>query len=213
MSYPTSSSDYISAAVRTESDQFHPIDDTVFSTIITDFIAVGNALDAVKKALFYGKDLARVQSTTQTLTSQLSRRQQRLVHATLGIATEATELLEALASALTSHAEADEVNLLEELGDLMWYQAIACDEFGLTFEFIQAKNIAKLRARFPERFEQEQALVRDLGTERQVLEHSLDLEDMLDEAISDSISNDEGHIRARTLLRELAKQGWQLVPA
>lgn len=48
----------------------------------------------------------------------------RLLHAAIGAVTEVTELLLAT----------DDVNVKEEMGDICWYVAIACDELGIGFE-------------------------------------------------------------------------------
>ena len=64
----------------------------------------------------------------------------------------------------------DLVNVAEELGDIFWYAALIAKEAGLTFEEIQAKNIAKLKARYPEKFDDVLAENRDLEKERKILE-------------------------------------------
>lgn len=96
----------------------------------------------------------------------------RLLHAGIGIATEGGEFLDALKKHVFYGKELDRVNLKEELGDLMWYAAIACDELGTTFEELQATNIAKLRARYPETFTYDNTENRDLEEERKILEGS-----------------------------------------
>lgn len=48
----------------------------------------------------------------------------RLLHATLGLVTETAELLNFFCAK----------NFLEELGDVMWYVAIACDELQVTLD-------------------------------------------------------------------------------
>jgi hypothetical protein len=162
----------------------------------------------------------------------------RLLHSALGMASEIGEYIEA-------DNKNDHINLIEELGDMMWYWAIAVDALGLhpdrvyrqgemalapvasttkkavendlfstigdwcdivkkhtfynrvldiqvahsflalicrhicdlhilanrqTFEKTLERNIAKLRARYPEKFTTECALERDLTTERAILE-------------------------------------------
>jgi uncharacterized protein YabN with tetrapyrrole methylase and pyrophosphatase domain len=58
----------------------------------------------------------------------------------------------------------------EEVGDTLWYLAIVCRHLGMSFEQIMQQNIEKLRARFPDKFNQDDALNRDLNKERQTLE-------------------------------------------
>ena len=94
----------------------------------------------------------------------------RVMHASMGLVTEAGELMDMLKKHLMYGKPFDKVNLSEELGDCAWYLALAATACGLNLEDIMAQNIAKLRARYPEKFEAHQALVRDLEKERAVLE-------------------------------------------
>ena len=94
----------------------------------------------------------------------------RLLHAGMGLATESAEFLDALKKAIYYGKKLDKVNLAEEMGDILWYCAIALDELGVSFEEVMEKNIAKLEARYPEKFTEEKAENRDLKTERDILE-------------------------------------------
>lgn len=95
-----------------------------------------------------------------------------LLHAGFGLATEAGEFLDALKRHIFYGKELDEVNLQEELGDVMWYIALICKRKGWSMEKIMEQNIAKLSARFPHKFTESDALNRELGVERQVLEQT-----------------------------------------
>ncbi|MCR9204168.1 MAG: nucleoside triphosphate pyrophosphohydrolase family protein [Halobacteriovoraceae bacterium] len=94
----------------------------------------------------------------------------RLLHAGIGMATEAGEFLDALKKHIFYGKDLDRVNLKEELGDLFWYMAIACDELDIEFEPIMERNIEKLRARYGEKFSEVRADKRDLKKERVILE-------------------------------------------
>ena len=94
----------------------------------------------------------------------------RLLHTGMGLATESAEFLDALKKAIYYGKELDKVNLAEEMGDILWYCATALDELGVSFEEVMEKNIAKLEARYPEKFTEEKAENRDLETERDILE-------------------------------------------
>ena len=100
----------------------------------------------------------------------IQRGDDRLLHAGIGIATESGEFLDALKKHVFYGKDLDRVNLKEELGDLLWYIAIAMDELGTDFNTEQLRNIAKLSARYPEKFTREAAEFRDLLKERQILE-------------------------------------------
>lgn len=93
-----------------------------------------------------------------------------IIHAGLGLATEAGEFLDVLKKKHAYSKPIDTVNLREEVGDLLWYCALACRGLDTTLEAVAATNIAKLRARYPEKFTEEAALNRNLTTERQILE-------------------------------------------
>lgn len=99
-----------------------------------------------------------------------TRRAARLLHAGIGMETEVGEFLDQLKKHFFYGKDLDVVNLLEELGDLQWYIAIALDELKSTFDEIQQKNIAKLYLRYGVRFYEEKALNRDLEKERTILE-------------------------------------------
>lgn len=94
----------------------------------------------------------------------------KLLHAAMGMVTESAEFMDALKKHFIYGKPIDEVNLIEELGDVCWYIAIACKALGTDFESIQRINIEKLRRRFPGKFTEEAALNRDLDAERAVLE-------------------------------------------
>lgn len=94
----------------------------------------------------------------------------RLLHAAIGMCTEAGEFQDALKKFVFYNAERDGYNLIEELGDMMWYIAVACDALDVTLQSVMQKNIDKLRKRYPEKFKEQDAVARDLDRERRVLE-------------------------------------------
>jgi len=95
---------------------------------------------------------------------------ERLVHACFGMQTETAEFTDACKKALFYGKDLDVVNLKEELGDLMWYMAIAMDELGTDFETEADRVIRKLKVRYPEKFDSDKAENRDLIEERKELE-------------------------------------------
>jgi NTP pyrophosphatase (non-canonical NTP hydrolase) len=97
--------------------------------------------------------------------------QSRLLHAGLGLATEAGEFLDPIKKALYYGKPIDAVNLREEIGDLLWYIAIACDALNTTIDAEMVRNINKLKARYPEKFDEVRAVERNLDVERSVLEN------------------------------------------
>lgn len=183
---------YTKDAIRTESHpekvQFDPV---TLVRIIQAYIHAGRLLDMVKKNVFYKKpiDAAKWESSTHLL-AEAGRRldngdyvqllnpdsvinvNPRVFHAVIGIATEATELVEALNKAF--ECDIDYVNIAEEIGDLSWYQAILVDATDSNWDEILERNIAKLRKRYPEKFTSDNAINRDLEAERNILEGKTD---------------------------------------
>ncbi len=94
----------------------------------------------------------------------------RLEHGVMGAVTETGELMAAIKKSKIYNRPLDRVNLVEEIGDVMWYFAILADELGVSFEEIWEKNINKLRLRYPEKYTNERCEERDLEAERKILE-------------------------------------------
>lgn len=94
----------------------------------------------------------------------------QLLHAAIGMVTEAGEYLDAIKKTLFYGKKLDKTNLIEELGDQMWYIIIACDALGVDLSHICDINIKKLKARYPEKFLTHDALNRNLDKEREILE-------------------------------------------
>ena len=101
----------------------------------------------------------------------------RDIHALMGLVTETGELVDAFKRFVFYGKPIDKVNIKEEIGDLFWYLAILCHAHGLNFEEVMAANIDKLRKRYPQKFIEEKALLRDLEGERQVLENATNKDD------------------------------------
>ena len=189
--------EYTKLAVRTESqlDELK-VNPKLLVDVLYIFNAAGRMLDQIKKHSFYGKpydiakftgdyaqietamyDLqsARINGTSEEMGEEpMEAINIRLFHAIVGIATESTELCEALYSTLTG-GDVDLINLREENGDINWYQAIfydAMEEMGFEghWEDDLETNIAKLKARYPDKFNNENAINRDVETERKILE-------------------------------------------
>jgi len=94
----------------------------------------------------------------------------RLLHSMIGLCTESGEIQDMMKKHIFYGKDIDKVNLKEELGDLMWYIAIACDEIDISLEEVMQTNVDKLRARYGEKFTEEAALNRNLLKEREILE-------------------------------------------
>lgn len=186
--------EYVPAALTTESRIDNVTVDITKLTLVVDmFIHAGNLLDIIKKNAFYGRaidvndwnnrvfalqslsssvDCMLTSEQTDLRTSDILPIDPRVFHAIIGIATESTELVEALASAVAGIKPLDPVNLREEgLQDTCWYQAILADAIGADWEQNLDINIAKLDARNKgKKFNAEATINRDVEAERKILE-------------------------------------------
>lgn len=100
----------------------------------------------------------------------LSAEQAEILHGVLGVVTEAGEIADVLKKHLIYGKTLDKVNLKEELGDVAWYVALLIRRLETNFEKIFDVNIKKLYVRYPEKFTEEAALIRNVVKERELLE-------------------------------------------
>lgn len=94
----------------------------------------------------------------------------RAIHACLGLMSETGEIADALKKHIIYGRELDLINLMEESGDVSWYQALLLTAVQKTMEESMEKNLAKLKLRFGDKFTTAAATVRDLAAERKILE-------------------------------------------
>lgn len=95
----------------------------------------------------------------------------RLIHATLGMMSEVGEIADALKKHIIYKRVLDDINMLEEGGDVSWYVSLYLSAIKKTFEEMFAANIAKLSLRFPDnKFTLEAVNNRNLEAERRALE-------------------------------------------
>lgn len=92
------------------------------------------------------------------------------LHMVLGMQTESAELADVYKKHIAYGKELDLVNIKEELADQMWYIANLCNLHGWDLRDILQTNINKLRARYPDKFDKDLALNRNLVKEREILE-------------------------------------------
>lgn len=84
----------------------------------------------------------------------------RMVHASMGIAGEAGEVIDATKKTWIYGKELDRENILEECGDLLFYITALLTETGFTIEDAMAANVAKLAKRYPEGYTDAAAITR-----------------------------------------------------
>lgn len=76
-------------------------------------------------------------------------RKDSLMHAAAGVCGEAGELMDVIKKHWAYNKPLEEENVLEELGDLMFYIQAMCNEFGWNLSFLMAENTRKLEKRYP----------------------------------------------------------------
>jgi hypothetical protein len=183
MSYP----EYEDDVLRTLSLQFnigneeagpYPTPGRIAETL-KRAIKIGDEVDVLKRAVFYGSNF--VDSSNEAVPPmEMSVGDDEsddyptadMIHSAMGIFTEAAEFLSAVYSSCFEDQSFDTTNAIEELGDLEWYMAVMRKRLGVMQEQVQRINIAKLKARYPDKFATREALNRDLEHERSILESS-----------------------------------------
>lgn len=176
--------EYVQLAVRTES-KVNPKTGSTFSSnermlhaglgLATES---GELLDAIKKEMYYGKslDTVNVKEELGDLCWYLA-----LAFDVLGTipqvgtlndkfdAYEQSIILNGLTTAFLLACHSQKIEL-DPLVDILKRVICLCNAFGFTLADVMKTNIEKLMIRYPNKFEAEKALNRDLQTERQVLE-------------------------------------------
>jgi NTP pyrophosphatase (non-canonical NTP hydrolase) len=83
-----------------------------------------------------------------------------LIHTALGLTGEAGEFADAVKKHVIYDKPLDRTNLLEEMGDILWYIALGCNSLGVTMTEVAAMNVAKLKERYPDRYTDADAIAR-----------------------------------------------------
>lgn len=158
----------------------------------------GGILDQVKRSIYYGAKGAYNPDKLNALTERLLQVEPfeftgpemiansdsreipnvntRVIHGIVGAITETAELADALIQYLET-GTFDAVNLIEEIADVEWYTAVLQDELNFPLEGLYEFLIAKLSARYGDKFSDEAAVLRDIGSERDVMERHLKARD------------------------------------
>lgn len=87
-------------------------------------------------------------------------RSEQLVNAALGLAGEAGEFADLVKKWRHHGHQLDSEKMEEELGDVLWYVAEACDALFLEMGMVARKNIMKLAERYPEGFDSKRSINR-----------------------------------------------------
>jgi NTP pyrophosphatase (non-canonical NTP hydrolase) len=177
--------DYMKEAERTTATLYYgaKVPVAYLIHVMVGAIEALEKLDEIKKAIFYNRPISVPpiiygSHTCDNLpawisnesTAEADQRAVDLIHGILGKATEGGELLQALLETIGNGQPLNYLNVEEEIGDSLWYDALLLRTLGRTFEEVQRSNIAKLRKRYPGKFSEEAANNRNLDAELSALE-------------------------------------------
>lgn len=175
-------------AIKTKSDSYfgEVIPEVDLRAALLSFIAAAERLDAIKKALFYGKPYQSqlIPIGNDVVFSNVAElpafvhdthvcKGVDIIHSIIGSATEAGEKAELLLCVMDGKPF-DPVGFAEEMGDGRWYDAIGAVAIGKTLNDIDRGNVEKLiKKRYKTgAFTANEALERDTNAERSQLEKS-----------------------------------------
>lgn len=85
-----------------------------------------------------------------------------LAQGLMGLCGESGECMDILKKHLFQGHELDKKHLAEELGDVAWYLAVAARGAGYDLSDIFAMNIEKLKKRYPDGFDADRSVNRDI---------------------------------------------------
>ena len=94
-----------------------------------------------------------------TLNKELSQKE-ILINGVMGLCGESGEVIDLVKKWYAHGHDLDREKLIKELGDVAWYVAEIATALDVTLEKVLEKNIAKLKARYPDGFKSEDSINR-----------------------------------------------------
>lgn len=79
----------------------------------------------------------------------------------IGLAGEAGEVADTIKKAVFHRHPLDRIELIKELGDVLWYVAALCSKMEIPMSEVMQANVEKLRRRYPDGYTAEASLKRD----------------------------------------------------
>ena len=102
--------------------------------------------------------------------NDLGGRLDNIMHAAMGIAGEAGEVIDLVKKTYAYEKTLDDKKLIEEVSDILWYINLLLAVMDRTWEEVFDLNIAKLEARYPDlRFDADHAINRDVNAEQKAM--------------------------------------------
>jgi len=75
-----------------------------------------------------------------------------LVHAVMGVAGEAGEFADCIKKHIVYGQPLNRANAMEELGDILWFVALACKTLEVPMAHVAQMNVDKLATRYPQKY-------------------------------------------------------------
>ena len=85
-----------------------------------------------------------------------------LENGVMGLCGEAGECIDVVKKYLYQGHKLDKMKLKDELGDVLWYAAIICEALSITLDDVMGHNVKKLLLRYPDGFEAERSIHREV---------------------------------------------------
>ena len=101
------------------------------------------------------------QQALRTLNPELSRKDV-LINGVMGLCGESGEAIDIVKKWLAQGHELDREKLAKELGDIAWYLAETAYALDVSLDEVLERNIAKLKARYPDGFDTEKSIHREV---------------------------------------------------
>ena len=83
-----------------------------------------------------------------------------LIHAAMGLSSDAGEFVDCIKKHTIYGKKLDRENAIEELGDVLWFVALACQNLECSMAQVMQANIDKLALRYPDVYSDEAAIAR-----------------------------------------------------
>lgn len=116
--------------------------------------------DVIENIIEEDTEMSTTFSQYQRLSARTLKDDPQLAEMALGLTGEAGEVIDYLKKHLFHGHELDPAKITDELGDVLWYIAGLCSILGVDMEDVAAGNIAKLKERYPEGFNEEKSIER-----------------------------------------------------
>ena len=105
-------------------------------------------------------DYQKAALRTSGVHTDTANKNMKLIYCALGLSGEAGEFTDAVKKAQFHGHPDNRDELIGEIGDVMWYAAVAADVLGVSLGEVMQRNVDKLMKRYPNGFSTEDSVAR-----------------------------------------------------